>query len=155
LLHALLGATILERAMAKTKTKSATRSKIRTTVAAEVRYRRRSDAVAAVGRGEKVADVARVHGVDIGTVFRWLARYRSQGKSALRDEPRSGRPRKISEKVERWLRRALTRDTPGQHKLDSHSWTLEVIRRLLKREQGIDLSKSSVSRLIARLGVSM
>jgi transposase len=128
--------------------------RVTTTTAEELRYRKRSDAVAAVRRGEKVADVARIHGVDIGTLFRWLARYRSGGEDALREGKRAGRPRRIDAKLMRWLHRAITKDSPQQHKFAFCLWTLGIIRSLLKRRFGVELSKSGISRLLAHLGLS-
>jgi len=128
--------------------------KVKLTAAEELRYRKRSEAVAAVRRGEKVADVARIHGVDIGTLFRWLARYRSGGEDALREGKRAGRPRKIDEKLMRWLHKAITHDSPQQHKFPFCLWTLGIIRSLLKRKFSVELSKSGISRLLAHLGLS-
>lgn len=124
------------------------------TAAEEARYRKRSDAVAAVRRGDTVEDVARIFGVNRATLFRWLADYRGGGESALRDEARPGRPRKVDEKLMTWLYDVITMGDPRQHQFAFCLWTLGVIRTLLKREWGIDLSKSGVSRLMAHLGLS-
>jgi len=129
-------------------------AKKKPTAAAEARYQKRSDAVAAVRRGETVADVARIFGVDISTLFRWLADYRGGGESALRDEDRPGRPRKVDEKLMKWLYDAVTMGDPRQHQFTFCLWTLGIIRTLLKRRWNIDLSKSGVSRLMAHIGLS-
>lgn len=120
----------------------------------EARYQKRSSAVAAVRRGEPATLVARVHGVPLRTWFHWLARYRQGGESALRDQQKSGRPRKVSAKLMRWLYEAITMGDPTQHKFPFCLWTLGIIRTMLMREHGIKLSKSGVSRLLAHLGLS-
>jgi transposase len=43
---------------------------------------------------------------------------------------------------------------PRQHQFEFCLWTLAVIRSLLKKTHGIELSKSSVSRLLGHLGLS-
>jgi transposase len=44
--------------------------------------------------------------------------------------------------------------SPLNHKFEFCLWTLNIIRAMLKRERGIELSKSAVSRLLAHLGLS-
>jgi transposase len=122
--------------------------------AAQARYQKRSAAVAAVRRGETVADVARVLDVSVSTLFRWLAEYRAGGEGALHDEPRPGRPRKLSAEIMKWLYDVVTMGNPQQYQFVFCLWTLGIIRTLLKREWGIELSKSSVSRLMGHLGLS-
>lgn len=121
---------------------------------AEARYRKRSDAIAAVRRGERMSDVARVLGIGVSTLFRWLADYRDGGEDALRDGPRPGRPRKVSAEVMQWLYDAVTLGDPRQYQFTFCLWTLGIIRTMLKREWGIELSKSGVSRMMGYLGLS-
>jgi transposase len=124
------------------------------TATEEARYRKRSDAVAAVQRGDTVEDVARIFGVGVSTLFRWLAEYRAGGESALREEPRAGRPRKVDETLMKWLYEAVTMGDPRQHQFTFCLWTLGIVRTMLKREWNVELSKSGVSRLMAHLGLS-
>jgi transposase len=129
-------------------------AKKKPTAAAEARYRKRSDAVAAVRRGDTVEDVARIFDVNRATLFRWLADYRSGGEGALREEDRPGRPRKVDETMMKWLYDAVTMGDPRQYQFTFCLWTLGIIRTLLKGEWNIELSKSGVSRLMAHLGLS-
>ncbi len=119
------------------------------------REERRIEVVGAiVNRGEDIATVVRVYDVPERTLFDWLARYRSGGWQALRDAARGGRPRKVSGKVMSWLYTKVTQGDPRQFKLPFCLWTLEIIRSVLKKHQGIELSKSSVSRLLGHMGLS-
>ena len=43
---------------------------------------------------------------------------------------------------------------PRQYHFEFCLWTLQIIRQMLRREHGIQLSKSAVSRLLAQLGLS-
>ena len=133
--------------MKKTKTKKTP------TVQEQKRYEKRRAVVEAVQRGDPVAVVARVFGVAGRSVFDWLAWYRRGGWDALREGGRSGRPAKVSGSVLRWLYRAITLGSPLQHQFAFCLWTL-IIRQMLRREQGIELSKSAVSRLLAQMGLS-
>ena len=118
------------------------------------RYEKRRAVVEAVQRGDAVAVVARVFGVAVRSVFDWLAWYRQGGWHALKEGQRSGRPRKVSPAVMRWLYRAITLGNPLQYQFEFCLWTLAIIRQLLHREHGIKLSKSAVSRLLGQLGLS-
>jgi transposase len=120
----------------------------------EERFEKRKAAVEAVKRGDPVSTVARVMRVPLRTVFRWLALYRNGGEHALQEGERSGRPRKVTDDVMRWLYEAITGGNPKQYRFSFCLWTLPIVRTMLKREHGIELSKAGVSRLLGHLGLS-
>jgi transposase len=111
-------------------------------------------AVDAVRQGEKPTVVARVMQVPLRTLFYWLELFREGGGEALREGKRAGRPRKVKAAVLRWLYDAITLGDPRQCQFEYSLWTLGIIRALLKREHGIQLSKSGVSRLLRHLGLT-
>lgn len=119
-----------------------------------LREQKRVEAVRSVLEGEPVSLVARVFRIPRRTLFHWLAKYRQGGWGNLEEGKRSGRPRKITAEVMSWLYHAVTLGDPRQYALPFCLWTLNHIRAVLKREHGITLSKSSVSRLLAHLGLS-
>jgi len=119
-----------------------------------LRYQKRTTAVDAVRTGETPSKVARALQVPLRTLFLWLALYRTGGYDALREKKRSGRPRKVSPEAMQWLYDAITLGDPRQHQFSFCLWTLGIIRTMLKREKGIDLSKSGVCRLLGHLGLS-
>jgi len=124
------------------------------TVIEESRYQKRKLAVEAVQNGEKPTIVAKVLKVPQRTLFYWLELYRHGGYQSLKEGKRSGRPRKVSGWVMQWLYGAITLGDPRQHQFEFCLWTLGIIRVMLKNEQGIELSKSGVSRLLRHLGLS-
>ena len=105
-------------------------------------------------QGEKPTVVARVFRIPQRTLFHWLELYRHGGYDALREEQRSGRPRKVNAEVLQWLYQAITLGDPRQYQFDYCLWTLGIIRAMLRRVHGIELSKSGVSRLLRHLGLS-
>lgn len=123
-------------------------------VKAQIRYEKRRAAVEAVRNGEPAAVVARVMKIPLRTLFHWIARYRDGGDQSLRDGQKSGRPRKVDAEVMRWLYQAITLGDPRQYQLPFCLWTLALVRQVLKRKHGIELSKSGVSRLLGHLGLS-
>ena len=123
-------------------------------VRGQVRYEKRRMAVQALSQGETASDVARVMKIPRRTLFNWIARYRHGGEHALQDRHKSGRPRKAEAKVLQWLYDAITLGDPRQYQLPYCLWTLAIVRRLLKKEHGVEMSKSGVSRLLKHLGLS-
>ena len=121
---------------------------------AAAKYEKRKDAVEAVMRGEPVSVVARVYAVPQRTIFGWLARYRAGGWHALEEGRRSGRPRKVSAETMQWLYEAITLGDPRQFQLVFCLWTLNIVRTVLKKEKGVELSKSAVCRLLQYMGLT-
>ena len=121
----------------------------------ESRNQKRKEFVeAVVVRNEPVALAARLFNVPLRTAFNWLALYRSGGWHALNEKSKQGRPRKVSGEDMRWLYDAITQGNPLNYKFEFCLWSLPIIRSLLKEERQVTLSKSSISRLLAHLGLS-
>ncbi len=121
----------------------------------EQRNQKRKEVVEAIIiRQEPVHLVARIYNIPQRTVFDWLSLYRSGGWDALKEGQRSGRPRKLSAKHMRWVYNAVTLGNPQHYQFEFCLWTLNVLRNLIKKELGIKLSKSAVSRLLGHLGLS-
>jgi transposase len=118
------------------------------------RFEKRKAVVEAVRRGESVAVVARVHGVAVSNVFRWLTWVDAKGMAGLRDDVRSGRPSKLDPATMQWLYKSLTGGSPRQFYLDFALWTLAIVRSLLIDHKGIELDKSTICRLMKKLGLS-
>ncbi|MEY6434302.1 IS630 family transposase, partial [Thioalkalicoccus limnaeus] len=116
--------------------------------------KRREVVEAIVIRQEPVHLVARIYQIPQRTVFDWLSLYRAGGWDALKEGPRSGRPRKISAADMTWIYNAVTLGNPQQFQFEFCLWTLNTLRALIERELGIRLSKSSISRLLGHLGLS-
>lgn len=118
------------------------------------RFERRKAVVEAVQRGEAVAVVARVHGVAPSNVFRWLSWVDAKGMAGLRDDVRSGRPSKLDPATMQWLYNSLTGGSPRQFYLEFALWTLALVRSLLIDHKGVELDKSTISRLMKKMGLS-
>jgi transposase len=143
--------------MAKKKSKKHMRNRVKPrplSAQLQARQEKRRIAIDAVREGATVESVARMLHVSMRTVFHWLARYRMGGHHALREGQRSGRPRKVDASIMRWLYAAISKHDPRQYDFPFNLWTLGLVRILLQRKFGIELSKSGVSRLLRHLGLS-
>jgi len=121
---------------------------------ADQRYQKRVEVVMAVQRGERPSLVARLYNVSERNVFNWLARYRAGGWDGLKENKRSGRPPKLCGILMKWLYDAISMGDPSQHQMPFCLWTLQTIRKMIKKYHDIDLSKSSISRILRQLGLS-
>lgn len=112
-------------------------------------------AVARVQKGESPEAVAQVLDIARATMYGWLARYRDGGWGALDARKRGGRPAKLDGKALRWIYRTVTMKNPMQMKFPFALWTSGMMASLIRREFGIQVSRSSVSRLLNQLGLSI
>jgi transposase len=89
----------------------------------------------------------------VATVRQWVRRFNREGVLGLFDRPRSGAPRRhpVGE-VLKVVEAATTR--PDELGLPFSSWTLAKLRRYLRDEQGISLSREGPRQLLARHGLS-
>ena len=115
----------------------------------------RKNAVAAVQSGESPEHVAKVFNVHRSRVYEWLAWYRSGGWDALKDNPRKGRPSKLKGGMMKWVYKAITGGTPLNYRFEFALWTRKQVAMLIERQFGIQLSVTSVGRLLGQLGLSV
>lgn len=114
----------------------------------------RKRAVASVQSGESPTRVAAALGVNLRSVFRWLALYRHGGWGRLDAGKRGGRPRKLDGPALRWIYRMVTSNNPLQLKFPFALWTAAMLQILIAERYGVRLSHSSVCRLLHQLGLS-
>jgi len=112
----------------------------------------RMQAIKAVREGRTVADVADAFGFNERTVYTWLSKYAEGGQKGLQNQPKSGRPKTLSDSEMRWLARTVRDETPEQMKFPYALWTLRLIREVIDQRLGKSLSKATVSRLMKVLG---
>jgi transposase len=114
----------------------------------------RQQAVKAMREGQDVSSVAAAYGVNVRSVFRWMADFANGGQKALLAKPIRGRPPNVSAEEMRWLAQAVKDRTPLQFKFAFGLWTLSLITALIERKFGKKLSLASVSWIIKLLGFS-
>jgi transposase len=110
--------------------------------------------VAAVQAGESPEHVAAALGVNLRTVFRWLALYRRGGWGALDAAKRGGRPPKLDGRAMRWIYRTIADKNQQQLNFPFALWIAEMVQSLIAQRFNITLSHSSVCRLLNQLGLS-
>jgi len=114
----------------------------------------RKRAVGSVQDGTSPELLAETLGISRAALYGWLARYRSGGWDALDARKRGGRPRKLGSREMRWVYTTVSSKNHLQMHFRFALWTLDMIRAVIKRHLGIELSRSSVGRLMDQLGLS-
>jgi transposase len=104
--------------------------------------------VKAVREGQLASQVAAAHGLNVRTVYRWLADFANGGQNALLAKSIPGRPSKISEQELMWLAKNIREHSPQQFKFEFGLWTLSLIGSLIERQFGKSLALSGVSRIM-------
>jgi transposase len=114
----------------------------------------RKRGVASVQEGQSPEVVAPALGISRATMYGWLARYRDGGWGALDARKRGGRKPKLNAREIRWIYKTVTGKNPLQLKFTFALWTAKMIGQVIFQRFGIKMSKSSVCRLLAQLGLT-
>src|SRR3974390_3838346 len=107
---------------------------------------RRKRGVAAVQSGESPTQVAAALGVNLRTLYRWLAQYCRGGWGQLDARKRGGRPPKLDGRALRWIYRTLSSKNPQQLNFPFALWTAAMVQTLIAERYKVKLSHSSVCR---------
>jgi transposase len=114
----------------------------------------RKRGVSSVQDGQSPETVFKALGVCRATLYGWLARYRDGGWVALDARKRGGRKPKLNAKAIHWVYKTVTEKNPLQLKFTFALWTARMIGQLIDKKFGVKLSKASVCRLLAQLGLT-
>ena len=114
---------------------------------------RRLLALAAVYAGMSRAEAARVGGMDRQTLRDWAHRFNAEGPEGLRDRPRAGRPRQLTEAQMAALAEIV--ETGPDPAMDGVvRWRRVDLKRMIEARFGVVYSERAISDLLARLSFS-
>jgi len=116
--------------------------------------RRRRRAARLLENGVKQAEVARRIGVTRTSVSRWEKVRQENGPEALRRPERFGRPWKLEDAPRAELIEILKAGAMAAG-FATELWTLPRIGKVVKERFGVELSQSSVWRMLQQLGWSV
>lgn len=114
----------------------------------EIRIR----SVKRVEAGESPEVVIKALGFSRPRIYEWLALYREGGIDALRSRKAPGKTPKLNGQQIQKVNRLVVGKNPRQLKFEFALWTRAMVREMIKREFGVNLSEVSVGRLLKKLG---
>lgn len=111
-------------------------------------------AVSRVLAGERQTDVARSLQVHRCTVAKWVMSYRSEGEAGLESSRGTGRKPTLTARQTERLKRVILGKNPQQLNFGPALWTLPLVSHLIEKLFGAVLHKTTVGRILARLGLT-
>lgn len=110
-------------------------------------------AAIAYKNGITQSELAEWFDVERKTIYNWLTRLEEQDiGSAIRDAPRSGRPRKLSDDRMDELE-SILEGPPDGVGYDVPAWTTDLLQACLRDRFGVEYSQSSCRRLMREAGL--
>ncbi len=104
-------------------------------------------------KGWTVPEIGELLAYHPDTIRFWMRRFEAEGPSSLYDEPRSGRPRKVTEQTEQKLTE-LIREDPQQSGFLATFWTVAMMVLALANTMKVPLSPSCVRAGLHRLDLA-
>ncbi|MBS1562507.1 MAG: helix-turn-helix domain-containing protein [Bacteroidetes bacterium] len=117
------------------------------TLSRELLEYRRMRAVELFERGWRQVDIATALGVSAPAVSQWIAKARTNGKSALKSRVAPGALPRLEER-HRKLIGALLLEPPSAFGMKGEAWTRPLMQRMIKRLFGVHYSVQHVGRLM-------
>lgn len=111
-------------------------------------------AVQRVSDGEAASDVIKSYGFCRTTIYRWLRQARRRGVEALQSRKATGRPGTLNKRQKAAVTRWISGKDPRQYGFDFGLWTRQIVAELIQKRFGLQLSVTSVGRLLAELGIT-
>jgi transposase len=109
----------------------------------EARVFRRTQAVRAVVKGQRLQTVSDTLSFTYSALRKWVQRFAHHGTPGLMDRPRPGRPPKVTCELEQHLHRLVDQD-PLEHGSLHSQWSCRELATVFARETGVQLGRESV-----------
>jgi len=120
---------------------------------AEELERRRRRAVELIDQGEDKKSVARILGVQLRSVDRWLQHRREQGDAGIAAKPHPPKPSRLTAAQQRQVLRWIGK-SPLSFGFSTELWTAERVGELIQKRLHVHYHPHYVSRWLTRRGIS-
>lgn len=111
-------------------------------------------AAIAYKQGQSPAEIEETFGISRKNVYEWLDRFEERGlDGALYDEPKPGRPSKLTDEEFEQLETVL-HNPPEEAGYDIQTWTPKLVRHLLKTRFNVEYTQRHVRRLMDEIGIA-
>jgi transposase len=112
---------------------------------------RRRRGLALLDTGLSMNEVGRLMGVAPSSVMRWSKARDQFGDDGLKIRFSTGRPARLKAREHTRMLRMLKQGARS-HGFDSDRWTIERVGDLIRREFGVEYTKTAVYRLLIKMG---
>lgn len=116
------------------------------------RVSQRAQMVLLSSRGQKVPEIAHIFGLCQATIRFWLRRFSAHGPGGLHDQPRSGRPSKVTQEVKGTIEHMMLAD-PQQQGYQATYWTVAMLALALANRLKTAFSASTLRKTLQDLGL--
>lgn len=111
-------------------------------------------AAIAYKKGQSPAEIEKTFGISRKNVYEWLDRFEERGlDEALYDEPKPGRPSKLSEEQFDKLETVLE-NSPEDVGYDVQAWSPQFVQHWLKTHFDVEYTERHIRRLMHEAGLS-
>lgn len=99
------------------------------------------------------AAVAKKYKVELGTIYRWLGRYRRDKRRGLKSRPTPGAPRRLTDAQLEKLEKLILRGAKAAG-FPNDLWTCARLAELINQEFGVKYHFNHVGKILSRMGWS-
>lgn len=114
----------------------------------------RFNSVQRIWNGEDVTDVMKSFGLHRTSAYPWLRKAKQFGINSLKSSKSNGPQKLLSEKQRVTVRRWICGRDPRQYGIDFGLWTRAIVKALILKHFGINISISSVGVLLSELNIT-
>lgn len=115
----------------------------------DFRLFRRAQALLEIIHGRSILETAKLFSYGESNLRIWVRRFERDGIFGLLDQPRPGRPKKLTEDVEKILLEILEED-PQKYGALYSQWTTAELARVLKEKTNVSLKETSIRRALKK-----
>lgn len=115
----------------------------------DAKERERLRALYAVSIGHPVQTVAQIFSVDEATIYRWIEKWKTD--KDLSDEPREGRPEKLTEKDKDGIKKLLDENNTKKHGMNASFWDTKELQ-IYFAEKGRKISRETLRAALKKMG---
>jgi transposase len=110
-------------------------------------------AVYQIKLGRTAGELEELYNVSHKSICNWVHSYNRHGLAGLKDNPRSGRPSRLSEEQQAKLKATIT-GKPENFGYSSGVWSGPIVMDYIHKTFGVSYKKAQVYNLLRRLGIT-
>lgn len=111
-------------------------------------------AIYQIASGAVSRDLEKMYNVSFKTVCNWVHQFNEKGIKGLKEDRRSGRKPRLSEKDMASIKMTILNEEPIQYSYNTSTWTGPLLIDYIERKYGIKYKKAQIYNIMRKLGLS-